>query len=240
MRAIRMSVATLIGVFLIGCSADQVILLNDDGSGEIEVRIVVSAPFAAYISDLNASYGAPPDFPIFEPEAIEAAFADEPGLELVETVVPRREELYLLIRFDSIDRVLADREPSVRAAIRFERTETFRRLAAQVDRALVEAMLEFAAVDPFIAESLLPPDAGMGPTEYRDYLSWALEEYEQDQPLDRVFRNAEVETRVLPSGAIIQIRGGQRNGDAVLYQTPLIEALTRTTPFAYSLVFQPR
>lgn len=239
MRAFRAVAAVVFAALLVSCSANQVILLHEDGSGEIEIEILVSPPFAAYIADINASYGAEEDLPIFDLVAIEASFAGQPGLDLLEARVPRREELYLLVGFDSIDRVLAYRSGGMRSAIRFERTESFRRVAARVDRAMIEEMLRLAAVDPFVVQSLLPPEEGMDATEYRDYLSWALEEYEQDQPLDRVFRASEVETRIIPSGSITQIRGGRRAGDAVVFDTPLIEAVTREEPIEYSLVFEP-
>lgn len=239
MQISRYLIILIVGTAIVSCSADQVILLDDDGSGEIEIRITLSEPFAAYITDLNASYGADDEVPVFDIAAIEESVAAEPNLTLIEVAIPRREELYLLIGFDSIDRVLAGRSPDLRSAFRFERTESFRRVAARVNRALVEEMLRIAAVDPFVSDSILPPETGMGATEYRDYLSWALEEYERDQPLDRVFRAARVETRIIPAGSITQIRGGRRAGDAVIYETPLIEALTSEIPIEYSLVFQP-
>ena len=226
-------------LLLVSCSARQVIMLDEDGSGEIEVEIVISPPFAAYISDLGLSYGADEAAPIFDLAAIAASLAEEPGLELLEASTPRREELYLLIAFDSIERVLAVRSSGVRSAIRFERTEAFRRVAATIDRIVIEEMLALAAIDPFVSESLLPPDEEMDATEYRDYLSWALEEYQQDRPLDRVFRDARVETRVTPAGTIVQIRGGQRVGDTVLFETPVVEAITNERPIEYSIVFQP-
>lgn len=238
MRVFFAVIASFLVIFFASCSAEQAILLHDDGSGEIEINITVSPPFAEYITDLNASYGAEEDVPIFDLSAIEASFAAEPGLTLIEAAIPQRDELYLLVGFDSIDRVLANRTTGMRSAIRFERTESFRRVAAQVNRAMIEEMLRIAAVDPFVTESILPPEDGMDATEYRDYLSWALEEYEQDQPLDRVFRTARIETRIIPSGRITQIQGGRRVGDAAVYETPLIEAITRESPFQYSLVFE--
>lgn len=235
----RYLIVFIVGIAVVSCSADQVILLDEDGSGEIEISIILSAPFTAYISDLNASYGADADTPLFDIAAIEESITMEPSLSLIEAAIPRREELYLLIRFDSIDRVLAGRSPDLRGAFRFERTESFRRVATRVNRALIEEMLRIAAVDPFVTESILPPETGMGATEYRDYLSWALEEYEQDQPLDRVFRAARIETLIIPAGSITQIRGGRRVGDAVVFETPLIEAITSEQAIEYSLVFQP-
>jgi|GEM_PF-1274928 len=239
MPIFRYLIVLILGIMVLSCSADQVILLDDDGSGEIEISMTLSAPFAAYITDLNASYGADDDVPLFDLAAIEESLASESDLTLLEASIPRREELYLLIGFDSIDRVLAGRSPDLRSAFRFERTESFRRVATRVNRVMIEEMLRIAAVDPFISDSILPPDTGMNATEYRDYLSWALEEYQQEQPLDRVFRAARVETRVIPAGRITQIRGGRRIGDAVVFETPLIEAITSDAPIEYSLVFQP-
>ena len=222
-----------------GCSADQTIVLEEDGSGTALIEITLDPIFEAYLTDLTASFGGDESAVLFDMDAIRHSITAQPGLDLVGLTAPSRSTLQLDLAFDSVDSLLRYQGQRMGLYLRFERTESFRRLAARIDREAIDHFVRIAGVDPFVRDSLMPPPDVTSPAEYRDYLAWALEEYRRDRGLDVVFRESRVVTVVLPAGSIVQVRGGDVTGEGARFVTPLIEAATTPEPFVYSLVFSP-
>jgi hypothetical protein len=220
-----------------GCSAVQTIALADDGSGTASTSITIDPVFAAYLTDLYAGMGATNAESLFDLEAIRTSLSAQPGISVGEIRSPAPAELEIDFAFASVDALLRLQGQRVAPFLRFERTEAFRRVAGAVDRESIEHFVTIAGIDPFLTESLLPPERDMSEEEYRDHLAWAFEEYAEDRPLDIVFRDSRVVTIVTPAGPIIQVRGGEISNGGARYVTPLIEAVTATRPLEYSLVY---
>lgn len=226
---------------LSGCSARQDIVLTADGSGETELHIELDPVFSEYLADLTGSLGSDGTEPasIFDLDLVRQSFEVEPGLRLRSVHSSAPEQLHLVVEFDSLAAIFAMRHSRLAGAFRFERTDTLRRLAVRIDRRAVESMVALAGIDPFVSDSLLPPEGGMSAAEYRDFLVWALEEYGDDRPLATVISDSAVQTRVTPSGSLQEVRGGRRTGGTAVFNTPLIEAVTTRQPLEYSLIFVP-
>lgn len=233
---------TLLSIALFaGCSASQDIVLSHDGSGQATTDITLDPVFAAYLRDLSIGLGADEDVSLFDVAAVRASLAAREGLSVLDVRETGERGLRVAIAFDSVDALIRAQERAAgepQRFLRFERTESFRRLAARVDRSAIAHLVAIAGIDPFISESLLPPDGGMSPAEYRDYLAWAFEEYADGRPLDRVFGDSEVITTVRPEGSVVQARGGETSEGAVRFTIPLIEAVTRREPLQYALVYR--
>lgn len=231
-------------ILLGGCSAQQAVTIRSDGSGEADIKIVLDPVFNAYLADLTATLGREgetdsPGGSVFDLNLLNESFAAEPGLTLVEVHTPSPGELDLIVEFESLALLFALRGSRLAGAFRFERTDSFRRLAVRIDRRAIENLVNLVGIDPFVSESLLPPEGDMTAAEYRDYLVWALEEYEDDRPIAEVINNSAVETRVVPAGRVHQVTGGTRTGPSVFFTTPLLEAVTTPVPMDYSLIFSP-
>lgn len=238
-----LGVSVLIAVALVGCSAHQSILLREDGTGEAEIRIELDRVFAAYLEDLTATLGESPagEGQVFDVETIRESFDREPGLLLLEASSPGPEALTVVVEFESLAALFAARSSALENSFRFERVGADRQLVARVDRRTVENLVNLVGIDPFVTESLLPPEGNMTATEYREYLVWALEEYQDQRPIASVIEDSEIRTSVNPAGTVRRVRGGMDTGSGgvVLFRTPLLEVLTTNTPFEYALVFRP-
>ncbi len=232
------TVSMLIIIFT-GCSAHQDIVINEDGSGRGNLDIRLDPVFVAYLSDIGMGFGASAEAPLFDTEAVEAAFAGRPGVVLDSIDSPGRDRLVLEISFDSVEHVLAMEGQSLARFLRFERTQGFRRIAAEIDRRAIEHFTDLSGMDPMVVESLMPPDSQMSRREYQDHLAWALEEYAGERPLEVVFRESRIITNLIPSGQIVRLDGGARNGEGVRFDTSLVEAVTTPAPLRYSVVFLP-
>ncbi|MFO8042103.1 MAG: hypothetical protein R6U25_02775 [Alkalispirochaeta sp.] len=229
----------LVGVLalLSACSATQNLTLDENGSGDAEVHITIDPVFAAYLTDLSMGMGGSEETSIFDVDAIRASLQAQPGVVVNRVETEGTRELHVQVEFDSLEQLLRGPGRSAHRFIRFERTESFNRLAAAIDRAAMEEIVAIAGIDPFVSDALLPPDDEMSAAEYRDYLGWAFEEYAGDRPIDEIFRESRLATTIEPSGSVIQVRGGEARAGTVEFVTPLVDAVTAREPFTYSLVY---
>ncbi|MFW5693979.1 MAG: hypothetical protein ACOCYB_02335 [Alkalispirochaeta sp.] len=237
MPLLRGAIVVVALVFLGSCSATQTITLDENGSGDAEVHVSIDPVFAAYLTDLSRGMGGDDETSLFDVEVIRASLQAQPGVTVnhIEPDGPR--DLRVEVGFESLEHLLQVQERAAHRFIRFERTESFLRLAAAIDRAALEQIGKIAGIDPFVAEALLPADDEMGPAEYRDYLGWAFEEYAEDRSMDTIFRESRVITAIDPSGSVVQIRGGESRNGTVQFVTPLVDAVTAQEPLTYSLVY---
>ena len=221
-------------VLLAGCSADQAIRIQADGSGSADIAIQLDPALFAYLTDLQAGFGG--SGTVFDTEAIAAGFQREPGIELRSISVPSPDRLVLQVAFSSIGDLRRIEDSALPNLLRYETTQRLRRLFANIDRAGIDGLLTLAGIDPFVSQALLPPESGMPAAEYRDYLAWALEEYAEDRPLQLVFADARVTTEVVVEGSLVRVRGGEGFGTTARFTTPLIEAVVNGVE--HSLVFE--
>jgi hypothetical protein len=232
------AVLLIVAVSLLGaCSATQTITLDENGSGDATVEITLDPVFAAYLTDLALGMGGSEETSLFDVEAIRGSLQSQPGVVVNQIEAQGTRELRVEVAFDSLEQLLHVQGRPAHRFIRFERTETFGRLAARIDRAAMEHIVAISGIDPFVSDALLPPDDDMGAAEYRDYLGWAFEEYVESRSLDSVFRDSRVVTTVAPSGSIVQVRGGESRSGTAQFVTPLVEAVTARQPLNYSLVY---
>ncbi|MEX2443295.1 MAG: hypothetical protein WD492_06810 [Alkalispirochaeta sp.] len=236
--------ALLRGVFIISalalfgaCSGTQTITLDQNGSGDATVQITMDPVFAAYLTDLSMGMGGSEETSLFDVEAIRSSLQAQPGVTVKKVETEGARKLHVEVAFESLEQLLHVQGGSAHRFIRFERTQSFGRLAAVIDRSAVEQIVAIAGVDPFISDALLPPDDEMSAAEYRDYLGWAFEEYAEDRSIDTIFRESQVATTIEPSGSIVQVRGGEARAGTVEFVIPLVDAVTAREPFNYSLVY---
>lgn len=226
-------------VFLSACSAEQEIQLSSDGAGTGRLEIRLDPVFAAYLADVSAGLGGEEDAPLFDVDAVRTAFSQRPGIDLLSIESPERTRLTLEVGFDSVEDILALEGQSLTRFLRFERTEAFRRVAAEIDRKAIEHFTSLSGIDPFVIESILPPDPEMSRREYQDHLAWALEEYAEDRPLELVFSESRVVTDLVIQGEVLRVINGRVTDEGVHFDTSLVDAVVVKEPIQYSLVFSP-
>ncbi|TVR32770.1 MAG: hypothetical protein EA404_06645 [Spirochaetaceae bacterium] len=234
----HLAAAAAVVLLLSACSVRQEVTLSRSGAGEATVNVELHRVLIEYLADLSGFAGA--SMEIFDLQALEARFAQEPGLELLSATAPSAGELRLRLRFADIARVFDAQQGAVREVFSFAEDGDQRRLQIRLTPHSVRALMGFSpASDSMLADILLPPvDQPMREADYVDYLAWALEEYQRETPIASVIRSATIRVVIEPEGTIVSQRGGRTEGNRVIFEIPVVRLLTVRNTLEYSLTFR--
>lgn len=228
----------LLALALAGCSVSQRLTVRGDGSGTAELDISIHPIMIAYYNDLMvAMSGVEGEFPIFDLDALRGTFDQRPGAELISLEQRGRGELEMTVAFSSVDALSESGESEF---ISFQQNGSRRTIRVRLDRAAIDEFLQFAPEETVgMTQFLFPPaDGSMSAAEFEEQMAWALEEYGSPDAVREALSSAVIEVRVEPQGRITSVEGGRRNGDAVVFRIPVIEALTLQESRVYSLTFE--
>lgn len=225
-RRIRLAAAggALVALLLLGaCSATPTISLNGDLSGEARVAVAIAPPMVAYLTDLVATLG--PGATLLDGGRIAGTLAERPGIDPVAvTTAEDASGVDVTVRFDNLPAAVAAAAlDDVVTVARRGRTVAIR---VVVSRDSVLRLLEVAEIDPTVAAFLLPWNDEVTADEYRDSLTWALEEYLDGDGGVALFDGAVVEATIDVAGRVTAVVGGVRTDTGVRFVVPLIDALT--------------
>jgi hypothetical protein len=240
--SLRLALALTAVVLVSGCSADQDLRLESDGSGTVDAEISVHPMLRQYMADLTASVGQQGEFRLFQPEALSQSFAARSGVDLVSVSEENPGGVRLRAAFAGLEAVLASEAEEVQETVSFTRGDDgTTRLRIELDRRAVRAVLSLSPLSGSEAFSMVLPPAEdpMSPEEYVEYLAWAFEEYEQDRPVEEVIRGAEIEVRLHVPGSVVSQEGGTiRDEDTVAFSIDVVRLLTLPDPVVYQVVFR--
>ena len=219
-----------------GCSVSQQLDLQVDGSGEIRLAVDLDRVFQEYYRDLSGSESIEAGG-IFDPVEIERVLHGQPGLQVREVLVPEPGRLEVSLQLQDVEQLFHD--DALPQILIFTRSADRAGLEIQVGRNDLPRFLQLSPVgDSPMVEYLLPPGSSLSRSDYIDYLSWALEEYEGSIPIARVIESAAIELRVRPQGEILVQRGGEVVDGTVVFRIPVIDLVLADSPLQYSLEFR--
>ncbi len=236
----RALVAIAAAIFLAACGVQETVVLQADGSGTALLEVSLHPVMVSYMSDLMAAMtGVQADLPIFDTDQIIAGFAEREGIELVGLERRARGNLRMSLVFDDLSALLDDENAS--RLITFESSGSEREVTLRLGSESVTQFMAFAPDESATMSAfILPPsDGSVSADEYREEMAWALEEYEDRAIVERILDESVIEVRVEPQGRIVRQSGGVVDGDAVVFQIPVLEILTLTEPRVYSFAFVP-
>ena len=235
----------ILAVFVLsGCTVEQRVFLEADGSGTAEIHVTLHPILESYMRDLiSLSAEISEDGPIFDTKAIERTFQGIADLELVSAEVPSPAELTARVRFYDIAAVFSDELPEgVRSPAVFTRRgaakEAFFYLDYDNYLHMMARFLSLAALEDYqeYVTALLEP----GPREViLDMYQYAFEDYlEGGQTIEEVLEESTVELTVDPAGNVTAQTGGRLIGGKAVFTLPLIDILTMDEPFSYRVLFR--
>jgi hypothetical protein len=230
-------------LLFLSCSAQQEMSVFLDGSGRADLEIEIHDVLVSYMRDLSgAGSGGSSDngtFEIFDLEEIERTFASRPEIELVSVDAPEASRLRVRLGFPDLSDVLSA-APGVDGIISITRQEQYTEMKIRLGPAEVRRIMQLSPLSgTLIEEVLVPsPEHPMTPDEYREYIAWALEEYEETARLARIIDDSLIVLKISVEGQLISQTGGRRERDTVLFEIPVTELLTIQHPREYSVRYR--
>ncbi|MFW5801430.1 MAG: hypothetical protein ACOCVC_05325 [Spirochaeta sp.] len=234
------SAAAVAGIVLLaaGCSVNQQMDIQIDGSGDVQLVVELSRVFREYYRDLSGSESIQEDA-IFDTDEIGRVLAGQQGLTVESVAAPGPGRLEVAVQLQNIEQLYRDDTMNVPEIIRFVRSDEGAALHIRVGRNDIPRFLRLSPIgDSPVVEYLLPPGNSLSRDDYIEYLSWALEEYEEDVPVQEVIESAAIELRIQPEGSITRQHGGEVQGDTVVFRIPLIDLVLARQPLEFSVEFR--
>jgi hypothetical protein len=239
-------VAAALLLAMTGCSAEQTVTIRPGAAGTAgtsDIDLVLSDFLVSYIRDLSASVGVETDA-VFEAEAVRASLAGIDTVKLQRVEVPAANRLRLRVSFEDLGEALAGTvapgtDPGTTPLTVTEsggRTHMVLRLTPEVLDAVID-MSPWRGT--LMAEILLPPDrTAMSGDEYIEYLTWALEEYEDPRVVRRALEEAAVDVLVRVPGEVVDQRGGEVADGGVRYRLPVVDLVTLSDAQRFDLWYR--
>ncbi|MFW6387851.1 MAG: hypothetical protein ACOC0B_01120 [bacterium] len=220
-------ISGLLIVLFAGCSVNQNIRMTDEFGAEGPMEIELSDELLAYLLDLSGVLGEQEqDVSPFDLEQLAVLMDEEPGLELLDAEIPAQQRLTMRVAAEDIERVFTEGPHRVEGLVTAERQGREHTVTIELDRTRMQQITSLSPVaEESAVEFLLPPER-MDTDEYVEYLAWAMEEYEQETPIEEVIRDAVVELRVEVPGTLLSVDGGEADGNTAVFAEGAARLLT--------------
>lgn len=219
------------------CSSSQQIMLDSRGGGQVEAELVLHPYFVAYLDDIVAGFSGAEtgSLPLFDLELLADEMDAVDGVRLEKVENPQRERLHLLFSFQDPEKLFADASPrpyhfsvdadGIKTAQFVLSTETWPAVRSFVPMSQDQGVETFGPQDPPYSEP-----------EYKDMLSFLLEEYAEASEIEAMIDSRRVDIRLQVEGEILSVRGFDSfSGDTALVRLPLLDLLTLSDPVRFSL-----
>lgn len=223
-----------------GCAVTQNLQMEDSRSGESDMEVRLAEELRTYLLDLSGVLGVSDEEEIspFDLEALAVLLGEEPGLELLGADIPEADRLTLTLRIEDIERIFTDGPHRVEGLIHREVSGRETTITVELDRTRVQQISSLSPVaEQSAVEFLLPPEQ-MDEDEYVEYLAWAMEEYEDEHPIEDVIRDARIELRVEVPGTLLSVTGGEREGNVAVFYERAAYLLTVREPTRWSFTWR--
>ncbi len=221
-----------------GCSVNQSLAINGDGSGAAGLRVEISKVLRDYftgLAEVSGGKSAGKDAGIFDLNVVRKSLESRSGVTVKRVEAPSPDSLELDIAFRSLKDAFAADAAKGGPVASFSADGKKKTLKLHLDKRNYAGL---SALFPALAD---PVFAGMGPQpnesvtddEYLQMIEFSLGE--EGPPL---LKKAFVTLTVRPEGEILSQSGGTIVNGSVVFRIPLIRILVLDRPLDYSVTFK--
>lgn len=211
MKYIQLLIMCLVLV-VSACSSRTEINLRSDGSGTAVVNLVLSDAFAAYITEMSEILGDGTST-AFDRMEFKQKFNDKyrntRGLWITDISGSELGPTEVNVSFNDIQKLLPPDVSGKGSQIIFYETKQAGVFEFSLSRDGFFELLEMINSDQLYLSELLPsPDSPMTEDEYRDFLSYMLEDFVDDGTVKQMLDESRIETNfTIENGTIVKTTG---------------------------------
>ena len=244
MKTVTFAVAIGLLMMLMSCTITTELAIHNDGSGSSTVEIKLHRLSVRYMSDLIEGFGGSQieENVLFDVEAIQAAFDDRHGVELVSLESEGMDTLRLEIEFDDVRAILDSDQSAIHPAdepVSFTRNGTRRELEVHFSRENFDSVTGLFVLPDSPITVLIPysEDDFLSRDEYLEVTEYAFEDYLENETMEEILSTSGISVSVAlsetpsgtPSGTITRVRGGVEDPSSssrAVFFIPLLDLLT--------------
>lgn len=221
------------------CTVKQEITFQPDGSGSLEMNVVLMDGFYDYLKEMvqdASDFGYSGSVEVMDLDLIREQLSELPGVEVTHVESPTPKTLKINMRFQNINSILAKPgDPALKEVFKFTKTGNTKEFRFFLNESNYELITPLIPVtDNPLFDALGPnPDYPLSKEEYLDLVEFTMDEKGPQMVLDSA-----VITTVKVNGAIISQTGGTMSGKNVVYNLPLLKFLLLLDDISYSFKFQ--
>jgi hypothetical protein len=224
---------------LASCTANQSIVIADDGSGTFVMHAEVSLllrDYLASLADISGTASPLKDGRVFDAAAITKELQSRPGIVVQKASTPASNVLDLELAFDSLQDLVGSRDALKDAgAITIVDSADTSTLRLHLDRSTWTQLAGLFPPlrDPLIAQ--LGPQAN-GKITDADYL--AMIRFSIGDAAPGLLQKSFLTLSIKPQGEIVSQSGGTVSDGAVTFRIPLLRILVLDRPLDYSVTWK--
>lgn len=226
--------AAAVAVLAGSCAAKVDGALAADQSATLEIQVRAHPVLQAYLDDLAG--GKPSQF---SADKIRQRLQAEKGLTVGHIESSPEKGLSMGLAVKDLRQVLAKQSPELRGAFAVADLPEGHELRINLSRKLISALLGMAGM-PKDSEMLFPQEKTVNAKQYREQLTWALEEYGSAAQLADMFKTARIKLTVALPGPVKSAKGFavvDRARGVVALDVDILELLTMQGSQSYSAAY---
>ena len=231
------------GLLMFSCSVKQQIVLNPDGSGQVESSVFMEDFFLTTLTDLTdlGQAGEGGKSPL-DAGSIEGELALNPCFSNISVTSPSEGEYQGALSFRHIEELFSVSEKNSNPVISHrELGAEERQLILKINDDNFQQIFELFPVlkDPGFQYFL--PEEGLSREEYREMLLFIFEDGAPEELLKSLINQASLDLIIRVNGLITEQTGGRKlSPESMRIRIPLLDLLLHENELYYSLTYESR
>lgn len=239
MKKSRILLAAGVLVFIFsGCTMNGTVVFSENGEGSFSNEITLLPNFSSYLSDL-LYFDIDSRDPLFEEPVVEEALALH--FQESDADVIGRNSITVSGSFDNLETVFAGFESYSGAdPVRWDRLSDGRkRITVMLGEDTVRKFVGlFFDPDNPMTLGIVDLVSDVGDTEsFMGNLSWMLEDYLEGSSIEELLSRSVIRFFIRVPGKIISHKGGEIDGQTVLFTVNLLELAESDLPVIYQITY---
>jgi len=219
--------------YFLSCTANSIITINKNGSGNVSLQISIPQELIDYYRDLAELKSSSVSFDFLNKEKLKEALSNVNGLVLKDLKLPKDNELFLVFSFNDLNTVLKDKRIlPLKEQIELQKGNENKIFLKQLDASFFAKLCRLFITDPQVNVDDFLPFKGETPQDYYGRMDYLFENSKD------LVRKATISLTFNVEGRILKHNGILIKDNSVRFTKSLEEILFTRDPLSFYLSFQ--